>query len=368
MLVMELLEHPNLEDVHSYHPLSLELIRDLMAQLLHALAYLHAKHITHRDLKPSNIIVTSRMPLKIKVTDFGLAIARSDDLTSNCGTIRYLAPESQSRCYTNKVDIWAVGVIALELGLGLPDYPDDTRQCWPDLLRGWMESASLDPLFLSFVKPLLSAQADCRPSAQESLTHPFLRVEAQFLDALGSPTEYAPTPSEYRAQPSPSGQPESSSAFFHRSTNAPSPSDHELDAGQTQIFAPLPEDPFAPTTASAPAPAPAPAPLSPLPLVHYTRQANIIKTYWKLKHAGVTVMYRPEDSLVNITHLSKAIGYKKTVPWDTIAKKLGNLRKTVVKGRLIGGTYVSMEDGQRVLRHLELPTAALHELREQIPA
>lgn len=365
MLVMELLEYPNLEDAHRNQPLHLELIRDLMAELLHALAYLHGKHITHRDLKPSNIIVTSRTPIMIKVTDFGLAIARSNDLSTNCGTLLYLAPESQSKSYTNKVDIWAVGVIALELGSGLPDY-DNRRQCWPDLLKGWMESASLDPLLFSFVKPLLCAQADRRPSAQESLTHRFFHIvpEAQFLDALGSPTEYAPTPSEYRAQLSPSGQPESNNAFRYRSANAPSTTDHGLDAGQTQIFAPLPEEPFA----LAPASAPAPAPLPPLPVVHYSKQGNLVTTYWKLKHAGVTVIYRPENSLVNITHLLKAIGYNKTVPWDTVAKKLGNLRRTVAKGRLIGGTYVSMEDGQRVLRHLKLSTAALHELKGQIPA
>jgi len=62
---------------------------------LSALAYAHAQGIVHRDVKPENIMVTPDG--QVKVTDFGLALARGDvRLTQEgmiVGTILYLAPE-----------------------------------------------------------------------------------------------------------------------------------------------------------------------------------------------------------------------------------------------------------------------------------
>ncbi|KAF3768469.1 hypothetical protein M406DRAFT_19852, partial [Cryphonectria parasitica EP155] len=88
-------------------------------ELLSGLDYLHSRHVTHRDLKPANILVPRCNPMHIKKTDFGLAVARSQQLETNCGTALYLAPEVSSQAYyTNKVDLWFLGVIALELVLG----------------------------------------------------------------------------------------------------------------------------------------------------------------------------------------------------------------------------------------------------------
>lgn len=35
--------------------------------------YIHKLGITHRDLKPENVLITSDVPPKVKVADFGLA-------------------------------------------------------------------------------------------------------------------------------------------------------------------------------------------------------------------------------------------------------------------------------------------------------
>ena len=55
---------------------------------------------------------------KIKITDFGLAKAFEKDmaLKTQAGTPMYLAPQILSgSSYSEKVDVWSLGVIFLEL-------------------------------------------------------------------------------------------------------------------------------------------------------------------------------------------------------------------------------------------------------------
>ncbi|KAL2273116.1 hypothetical protein FJTKL_04926 [Diaporthe vaccinii] len=306
MLVMELLEHQNLEESHREQPLLEDNVRDLIRELLCGLEYLHSKHVTHRDLKPTNIIIVEREPMCIKITDFGLA-KRSDQLRSCCGSGLYAAPEVyDQRPYSDKVDMWSVGVIALEMADGLPDFPTSERESWPALLEERLEAAPLHAEFYLFVRPLLRSDPNQRPPAHVSLKSRFLHVESHFLDAIGSPTEYAPTPPEYRDQ-------------------------------------------YEEVPARAPAP-----------------------TYLRLKYAGATVMYRPNDGLVNVTQLLKAIGYKRTVKWASLDERIGDLHRTAViggskrSGFYVQGSYVSMMDAERILNHLGLSTALLQVLIVQI--
>ena len=95
-------------------------IRNWMSQILQALEHMHMVGYFHRDLKPENLLISKDV---IKIADLGSAtkIMFDPSYTSNVTTSCYRAPEMllQSKLqfsnYGAPIDIWAAGIIMIEL-------------------------------------------------------------------------------------------------------------------------------------------------------------------------------------------------------------------------------------------------------------
>lgn len=91
--------------------------------------HLHEQSITHRDIKPENILFchpAANAP--VKLTDFGLSTRKAGRLTAKCGTPSYCAPELISGAgYGREVDLWALGVLAYVLVVGVLPFTGEDR-------------------------------------------------------------------------------------------------------------------------------------------------------------------------------------------------------------------------------------------------
>jgi Ca2+-binding EF-hand superfamily protein len=167
-------------------------------QLAEAVAHCHHLGIVHRDLKMENIMFVCKDSDSIRLIDFGLSkkflskdeILHNDKLLAQndkcrimktaCGTAFYMAPEMLTMSYSEKADIWALGVITYMLITGRPPFEGrDENTVFERVRRGrvvynekvWCR-LSLEAL--QFTKALLTFDPEKRPSAKETLELPWL--------------------------------------------------------------------------------------------------------------------------------------------------------------------------------------------------
>ncbi len=113
-----------------------------IAQMAAALRYLHKKHVIHRDIKPENILVGIQG--EIKISDFGWSVhAPNNRRNTMCGTLDYLPPEmikpgSSENYYSEKVDLWSLGVLTYEFLVGEAPFEDTPVMTQRRIARGEM--------------------------------------------------------------------------------------------------------------------------------------------------------------------------------------------------------------------------------------
>lgn len=116
-------------------------VRELMRQLLLALASLHELGIVHRDVKPENLMIDrldEPAMLRLTLIDFGYAAIKSEGqkLSGLAGSPEYAAPEvlawltDEGAPYDSGCDVWSVGVTAHVLvSAELPfEFPEDADE------------------------------------------------------------------------------------------------------------------------------------------------------------------------------------------------------------------------------------------------
>ncbi|KAK0730651.1 hypothetical protein B0H67DRAFT_474534 [Lasiosphaeris hirsuta] len=195
--------------IAEFGPLTEMEVRSIARQLLDAIGYLHDKNITHRDVKPDNILVSSRNPLIVKLTDFGLSKMIDNEetfLRTFCGTLLYCAPEVYSEFteyddygrrhprnrhyraapgqrYDHAVDIWSLGGVLFYALTKKPPFPAKNGASHSELLHQIMTrpldmtplvNAGVSHVGIDFLSRMLDRRPESRADVEYLQQHPWV--------------------------------------------------------------------------------------------------------------------------------------------------------------------------------------------------
>ncbi len=162
-------------------------IAQAVNRMMGAIYYLHKHRIVHRDLKLENWLLETPGDLSsIKLIDFGLSkhFADEEHMHQAVGSTYYVAPEVLLGNYTEKCDLWSMGVITYMMLSGSPPFWGNNDQLIRNRIIRGQYSVS-DKVFKNvsksgkdFIASLLKLDPASRPDAGKALRHPWLTKNA----------------------------------------------------------------------------------------------------------------------------------------------------------------------------------------------
>jgi len=185
-ILMEYVPGKSLDSILSkYGALDEGVIQNYTKQILLALEYCHSKRVVHRDIKGKNILVDRTGCLKL--ADFGSAKAfqSNKEKVAPGHTYNYTplwtAPEVLTGDYNNKVDLWSLGCVIIEMASAKSPWSEQNFENPFRALYHIGNSGAipklpdtLSELGLEFLHLCLQRDPDKRASATELLKHKWL--------------------------------------------------------------------------------------------------------------------------------------------------------------------------------------------------
>lgn len=164
-------------------PISEKHLSVLFREICIAVEAIHSQGIIHRDIKAANVLIT--MSGHVKLCDFGVAAVSNNNTQTKrqtiVGTPYWMAPEviQEGQSYTNKADIWSLGITFYEMVTGNPPYSDQEAMRAMILITSSrpprLEGPKYTPALKDLVALCLDEVPDARPEASELLKHRFIK-------------------------------------------------------------------------------------------------------------------------------------------------------------------------------------------------
>ncbi|KAG5354359.1 Serine/threonine-protein kinase CLA4 [Yarrowia sp. C11] len=181
-VVMEYMEGGALTDIIDNNSLSEEQIATISGETCKGLQHLHHQNIIHRDIKSDNVLLDYQG--HVKITDFGFCAKLTDQKNKRAtmvGTPYWMAPEVvKQKEYGAKVDVWSLGIMAIEMIESEPPYLNEEplKALYLIATNGTPKLKNPERLskdIKAFLSVCLCVDVNYRASTDELVGHEFLK-------------------------------------------------------------------------------------------------------------------------------------------------------------------------------------------------